>query len=100
MATVKDTLDWMYESTEPQICLWCRHCGLVVTSEVWGAVCLKYENGQWYGRRRRGSMAPFPPNWEQRPFLPLVSEDERRECWEPTRVSDERMRTLDNLGIT
>lgn len=90
----------MFAESEPTMCVWCRHCGAVVCDGLWGYVCLRADNGKVLNRRHKGVIKPFPVNTENtRTGVQCVNADERHDCFEPTKLTDKRLRLLDALGL-
>lgn len=89
----------MFAESEPRCCLWCRHCGAVVTGGLWGYVCLLPVHMRDLTKRIKGVVTPFPLHTEnRRTGVQCVNADERHECFEPTRLTDKRIRLLDAMG--
>lgn len=93
-------MDWFAES-EPRICVWCRHCGVVMCDGVWGYVCLRAGNHRRLNKRIKGVITPFPVNTEgTRTGIQCVNPDEYHdECFVPTKLTDPRIRLMDMLGL-
>lgn len=90
----------MFAESEPRICVWCRHCGVVVCDGLWGYVCLSAGNHRDLNKRMKNVITPFPVNTEgTRTGIQCVNADERHECFEPTKLTDDRIKLLDVLGL-
>lgn len=90
----------MFAESEPQMCVWCKHCGVVVCDGLWGYVCLRADNMKMLGKRNKGVIQPFPVNTGgHRTGVQCVNADEWHECFVPTKLTDGRIRTLDAIGL-
>lgn len=90
----------LFAESEPRICVWCRNCGAVVCDGLWGYVCLRADNGRTLNRRMKGVITPFPVNTDNtRTGVQCVNADETHDCFEPTKLTDKRLRLLDALGL-
>lgn len=90
----------LFAESEPHVCVWCRNCGVVVCDGLWGYVCLAAENGRVLTKRTNGTIAPFPPNTEnRRTGIQCVNPDERHDCFVPTKLTDKRIKVMDMLGL-
>ena len=90
----------MFAESEPRICVWCRHCGVVVCDGLWGYVCLRLGNHRDLNKRMKNVIMPFPVNTEgTRTGIQCVNADERHDCFEPTKLTDKRIKLLDVLGL-
>ena len=98
MASILERMD-MFAEAEPRICVWCRHCGIVLTGPVWGYVCIR--SCEDITRRVKSAIKPFPPNTGgKRTRLQCVNADEwHEECFVPTKLTDRRIRLMDMLGL-
>lgn len=84
-----------FESSEPQMCIWCHHCGTVLTDGVWGHVCtLRAAYAP-----KRGRIEPLPAGHDNRVSAQCVQGREAHPCFSPTPVGSGRMRLLDAMGL-
>lgn len=98
VANVLERMDWFAES-EPQMCVWCKLCGVVMRGDVWGYVCIK--SCEDITKRVKNAIKPFPPNTDgKRTRVQCVNPDEMHpECFVPTKLTDKRIRLMDVLGL-
>lgn len=97
MSKVFERIDLFAES-EPRICVWCRHCVAMVGGYTWGYACTK--SAEEITKRHKGAITPFPPTTNgKRTRVQCVNPDEMHECFEPTRLTDRRIRLMDALGL-
>jgi hypothetical protein len=97
MATILEHL-FTFENSEPQICIWCKYCGAIITSGVWGYACIR--SAEDMTKRHKGVIKPFPPNTEDsRTRVQCVNPDERHDCFVPTPATSKRMKLLDAMGL-
>ena len=90
----------LFAESEPRVCVWCRHCGVVLRGGLWGYVCLNADNARTLGKRVSGVIQPFPVNTENtRTGVQCVNADECHDCFEPTKLDDPRIRVMDALGL-
>jgi hypothetical protein len=97
MAGIIESIN-LFEESEPQICVWCRHCAAIVAGYTYGYACLK--SAESISKRHKGAIQPFPVNTEgHRTRVQCVNADERHDCFEPTKVGDKRMKLLETMGL-
>ena len=89
----------LFAESEPRICLWFKHCGVVMCDGLWGYVCLRAGHHRDLNKRMKGVIKPFPVNTDgTRTGIQCVNADERHDCFRPTRLTDGRIRLLDAMG--
>lgn len=99
LASILERMDWFAES-EPRICVWCRNCGIVMCDGLWGYVCLKAGNHRDLNKRMKNVIQPFPVNTDDvRTGIQCVNADEMHDCFQPTKLTDRRIRLMDMLGL-
>jgi hypothetical protein len=97
MSEVLERIDLFAES-EPRICVWCKCCVAMVGGYTWGYACTK--SAEDITKRHKGAIMPFPPSTGgKRTRVQCVNPDEMHDCFEPTKLTDKRIKLLDALGL-
>ena len=97
MSEILERIDLFAES-EPRICVWCKYCVAMVGGYTWGYACTK--SAEDMTKRHKGVIKPFPASTGgRRTRVQCVNPDEMHDCFEPTKLTDKRIKLMDALGL-